>query len=102
MGWVTTSFTPMASTKEAFGLRVRALREQTGLSQERFADAIGAGRSHLWKIENGKTNPTLEIIVRIARGLDISLAHLFEAMHGRPQWPDSAPATPRPARTSPR
>jgi transcriptional regulator with XRE-family HTH domain len=92
----------MASTKEEYGLRVRALRKKTGLSQERLADAIGVGRSHLWKIENGKANPTLEIIVKIARGLDISLAQLFEAMDGRPQWPDSAPGTPRPARTSPR
>ena len=92
----------MASTKEEFGVRVRALRKQTGLSQERFADAIGVGRSHLWKIENGKANPTLEIIVKIARGLDISLAQLFEAMDEWPQEPDSAPATPGPARTSPR
>ena len=92
----------MASTREEFGMRVRELREGTGLSQERFADAIGVGRSHLWKIENAKTNPTLQIIVKIARGLDLSLAQLFETMDGRPQWPDSAPAPPRTSRTSPR
>jgi transcriptional regulator with XRE-family HTH domain len=56
----------MASTKEEFGLRVRALRDETGLSQERFADAIGVGRSHMGKIEKGQANPTLEIMVRIA------------------------------------
>jgi transcriptional regulator with XRE-family HTH domain len=92
----------MASTKEEFGARVRELREGTGLSQERFADAIGVGRSHLWKIENAKTNPGLEIIVKVARGLDLSLAELFETMDERPHWPDSPPATPRLARTSPK
>lgn len=93
---------PMASTMEEFGIRVRGLREKTGLSQERFADAIRVGRSHMGKIENGKANPTLEIIVKIAKGLDISLAQLFETMDERPFWPDSAPATPRSSRTSPR
>jgi transcriptional regulator with XRE-family HTH domain len=92
----------MASTSEAFGIRVRGLREKTGLSQERFADAIRVGRSHMGKIENGKANPTLEIIVKIAKGIDISLAQLFETMDARPSRPDSAPATPRSFRTSPR
>jgi transcriptional regulator with XRE-family HTH domain len=92
----------MASTKEEFGMRVRGLRKKMGLSQERFADAIAVGRSHMGKIENGKTNPSLEIIVKIAKGLDITLAQLFETMHERPFWPDSAPATPRSSRTPPK
>jgi transcriptional regulator with XRE-family HTH domain len=92
----------MASTKEEFGIRVRELRGRTGLSQERFADAVRVGRSHMGMIENGKANPTLEIIVRIAKGLDISLAQLFETMHERPFWPDSAFDTPRSSRTNPR
>ena len=92
----------MASTKEEFGVRVRRLRKETGLSQERFADAIRVGRSHMGKIENGKANPTLAVIVKIARGLDISLAQLFETMDEPPYWPDSAPTTPHASRTSPR
>jgi transcriptional regulator with XRE-family HTH domain len=84
MGWDLPSFTRMASTKEEFGIRVRELRAKTGLSQERFADTIQVGRSHMGKIENGKTNPSLEVIVRIANGLDLSLARLFETLDGRP------------------
>lgn len=83
----------MGSTKEEFGLRVRGLRARTGLSQERFADAIGVGRSHMGKIENGRTNPSLAVIVKIARGLDISLAELFDTMAGRPSWPDPDPTS---------
>ena len=92
----------MASTKEEFGVRVRGLRKETGLSQELFADAIRVGRSNMGKIENGRANPTLEIIVKIARGLDISPARLFETMYERPYWSDSVTATPRSSRTSPR
>jgi transcriptional regulator with XRE-family HTH domain len=90
----------MASTLEEFGTRVRGLRKGTGLSQERFADAIRVGRSHMGKIENGKGNPTLEVIVKIARGLDISLAQLFETMAGKPSWPDPALAAPETSRSS--
>ena len=85
----------MASTKEEFGVRVRGLRKGTGLSQERFADTTGVGRSAMGKIENGKGNPTLETVVKLAKGFDLSLAQLFEPMNERPSWPDRAPASPR-------
>ena len=86
---------PMARTTEEFGIRVRALREKTGLSQERFADAIGVGRTPMGRIENGRANPTLQVIVRIALGLDHSLAQLFETMDGRPSGTDPAPTASR-------
>ncbi len=70
----------MASIKAEFGRTVRALRTKAGHSQEGFADAIGITRSHMGKIERGEGNPTLEMLARIARGLKISLAKLFEAM----------------------
>ena len=80
----------MASTKEDFAVRVRALRRTTGLSQEHFADRVGVSRTHMGKIETGKANPTLEIIVRLARGLDLTLAELFAALDRRPDWPQPA------------
>lgn len=92
----------MASTQEEFGIRVRELRERTGLSQERFADAVRVGRSHMGKIENGRANPSLKIIVKIAKGLDISLARLFEPMGEPPSWPQPVPANPRRSHPQPR
>ena len=76
----------MVSTKEEFAARVRALRRATGLSQERFADGVGVSRTHMGKIEIGKANPTLEVIVRLARGLDMTLAQLFVTLDQPPQW----------------
>ena len=93
---------PMVSSMEHFGRRVRALREGTGLSQERFADAIRVGRSHMGKIETGKANPTLEIMVKIAIGLNMTLAQLFETLDEPPAWPDPGSPTSRSSRTSPK
>ena len=80
----------MASTKADFGVRVRALRRTTGLSQEHFADRVGVSRTHMGKIETGKANPTLEIIVRLAQGLDLTLAELFATLDRHPDWPQPA------------
>ena len=61
----------------AFGRRVRALREETGLSQEGFALQCGLHRTYVGGIERGERNPTLENIYRLATTLDVSLAELF-------------------------
>jgi DNA-binding XRE family transcriptional regulator len=56
---------------------VRALRAKAGYSQESFADAIGIHRTSMGTLERGVGNPTLETVVRIAQGLDVSLGELF-------------------------
>ncbi|MFS7186066.1 helix-turn-helix domain-containing protein [Serratia proteamaculans] len=61
-----------------FGQRVKALRLQAGLSQEAFADKCGLDRTYISGIERGVRNPTLEVIVVIADGLEIELAILFK------------------------
>jgi transcriptional regulator with XRE-family HTH domain len=62
-----------------FGRAVRSLRSAAGYSQEAFADEIKVHRTYMGTLERGKANPTLDMIARIAAGLDISLAKLFEA-----------------------
>lgn len=70
----------MAALKVRFGRTVRSLRERADYSQESFADAIGVHRTYMGTLERGQGNPSLDIIARIARGLGISLAKLFEAV----------------------
>jgi transcriptional regulator with XRE-family HTH domain len=60
-----------------FGLRVRRLRKDRGLSQEKLAFDAGIHRTYLGSIERGERNPTLKNITRIARALGVSLAELF-------------------------
>ena len=62
----------------ALGRRVKALREQRGLSQERLAEAAsGLDRSYLAEIETGVANPTVDVLHRLAAGLRVDIADLF-------------------------
>lgn len=70
----------MSSIVVRFGRTVRALRSRAGYSQESFADSIHVHRTSMGKIERGETNPGLDVIVKIARGLDLSLSELFVAV----------------------
>lgn len=65
---------------EELGLRIKFLRKNTGLSQEKFALRIGMDRTYLATVEAGKRNISLVNIEKIARGLDISLAELFKGV----------------------
>ena len=61
----------------AFGKRIKELRKQTGLSQEKFASKIGMDRTYYASIESGKRNVSLKNIEKIASGFDISISQLF-------------------------
>ena len=61
----------------AFGKRIKELRKQTGLSQEKFALKIGMDRTYYASIESGKRKVSLKNIEKIASGFDISISQLF-------------------------
>lgn len=60
-----------------FGQCVRAARDARGWSQEKLAEHVGVDRTTVGKIEQGKGNPTLLKINRIARALEQSFADFF-------------------------
>ncbi|SEQ18439.1 helix-turn-helix domain-containing protein [Streptococcus equinus] len=60
-----------------FGNRIKELRKNTGLSQEKFAFKIGMDRTYYASIESGKRNVSLKNIEKIASGFDISISQLF-------------------------
>lgn len=59
------------------GNRIRELRTQTGLSQEKFAKKIGMDRTYFASVELGKRNISIVNIEKIADGLNVSLSDLF-------------------------
>lgn len=61
-----------------FGQRVRYLRKNLGLSQEKFALSISMDRTYYADIENGKRNLSFNNICKIANGLGLSLSELFK------------------------
>jgi transcriptional regulator with XRE-family HTH domain len=51
------------------GKQIKAARIEAGLSQEGVAKAIGMTRTNYARIEYGKTNVTIESLLKIADGL---------------------------------
>ena len=63
---------------EQVGNRIRALRKQRGLSQEKLALKAGIYRTYLAGIETGKRNATLLSLEKVAIALDISMRDFFD------------------------
>lgn len=65
---------------EKVGNRIRELRNETGLSQEKFALKIGMDRTYFASVELGKRNIALKNIEKISNGLGVTLSELFEGI----------------------
>ena len=61
------------------GLRIKELRDQAGMSQERFAWSIGMARSYLAEVETGKRNISLVNLEKIVTGFDLTLEEFFHS-----------------------
>jgi len=67
----------MENITEIFGRRVRSLRKHHGLSQEKLSEMCELHPTYIGQIERGEKNASLETIMRICRGLEVSPAELF-------------------------
>ena len=67
-----------APVAKAFGEVVRALRARTGLAQDRFALVVEVDRSYFGKLERGERQPSLALLLRVARGLGVKGSELVE------------------------
>ena len=57
--------------------RIRARRNERGLSQEELARLCGVSRQTINAIENNKYDPTLSLAFHLARELDTTVDELF-------------------------
>lgn len=62
---------------ERFAQRVRVLREEQGISQEKLAERAGLHRTYIGMVERLERNLSLICIYRIANGLGIDVKELF-------------------------
>jgi transcriptional regulator with XRE-family HTH domain len=60
-----------------FGERLRQIRTERNLSQERLAELAGLDRNYIGQIERAERNVALVNIIRIAKALDIEPQTLF-------------------------
>mgnify|MGYP003289459252 CR=1 FL=1 len=64
--------------KEKLGQRIKYLRNEKGISQEKFALSIDMDRTYYASVESGKRNISINNIQKIANGLGITLEQLFK------------------------
>jgi transcriptional regulator with XRE-family HTH domain len=62
------------------GERMKQLRNNLGISQEKFALSIDMDRTYYASVENGKHNISINNIEKIANGLGVSLEELFQGL----------------------
>lgn len=64
------------------GHRMKALRQDCGLTLEGAAQRTGLALSTIHKIENGRVSPSYENLVRVARGYGVGMERLLSAEAG--------------------
>jgi len=63
--------------KRRVGINLERLRKKRGLSLERLATLSGVSRAMLGQIEAGESTPTIALLWKVARGLDVRFADLL-------------------------
>ncbi len=59
-------------------MNIRERREELGISQGELAKKCGIAQSTLCDIEQGRSNPSISVAVKIANALDIKDIKFFE------------------------
>lgn len=63
--------------REVLGANLKRLRSLKGWSQEQYAFEAGIHRTYVSDIERGARNPTIEILVKLAKPLGVEPADLI-------------------------
>jgi DNA-binding Xre family transcriptional regulator len=63
--------------RAAFGRRLREIRTQKELSQEKLAAQAGLARNFVSMVETGQRNVTISTVQKLAKGLDCRMADLM-------------------------
>lgn len=70
--------------QEQLGMRVKYLRRKLRWSQEDLALNANINKNYICDLENGRRNPSLEILERLAVAFNITLEELFRGIESIP------------------
>jgi transcriptional regulator with XRE-family HTH domain len=70
--------TKLQALKKKFGEHIRTLREQKGLSLQDVSYNCDLDKSWIGKIERGERTVTLNTIIELAKGLEVSPSKLMD------------------------
>jgi transcriptional regulator with XRE-family HTH domain len=68
-------------TKDLIGRRIQEIRKVKGLSQEKLAEKADISSTYLSRIECGRENPTLDMLIKLAIALDVEMWEMFDFGH---------------------
>ena len=67
----------MKNIKELFGLRLKELRKNKGISQAELSELISVDAKHISRLETGKTFPYAETLESLAKALNVPVKEFF-------------------------
>ena len=59
------------------GIKIKEIRQQRGLTQKQLGDICGIADANIRKYENGKQNPKIETLQKIANALGVPVTELL-------------------------
>ena len=68
----------MSTLRALFGQRLRQLRREKNITQERLAETIGVSVDLISNIERGVNAPSFETLEKLAETLDVPVKELFD------------------------
>lgn len=66
--------------QQQLGMRIAYLRKQKKWTQEDLAFYAQVNKNYISDLENGRKNPSVEILSRIAEALSITMEFLFKGI----------------------
>jgi transcriptional regulator with XRE-family HTH domain len=72
----------MKNTLAKLGQAIKAKRLRLAVSQEELAERCGFDRTYISMLERGKRNPSLGNLIRLAKGLNTTVATLVRSIDG--------------------
>jgi transcriptional regulator with XRE-family HTH domain len=67
----------VTDVKRLIGDRIRQLRKEKGLSQEKLGYESELHYTHIGSIERGQKNWSIDTLIKVAKGLNVEIADLF-------------------------
>lgn len=63
---------------EAIGKKIAEIRIKHKLTQEKLAEMTNYSANHIAKLESARTNPSFNLLINIAKAMNIPLKDLFD------------------------
>jgi transcriptional regulator with XRE-family HTH domain len=73
------------NVSDRFGENVLRIRQARKLSQENLAERAAVHRTQITLIENGRRQPGIETVARLAGALEVSIESLYEGIRWDPK-----------------